>query len=101
LTVREEAEEVSITKTVCHDILTENLGTHRIAAKFVPRLLTDDQKKNRGGGKSFWTELFEKKTLLQEMRHGCTGTTSNRKFNNHSGCQKRPREEKSTSAFTH
>ena len=47
LTVREVAEEVSISKTVCHEILTENLGMHRIAAKFVPRLLTDDQKRNR------------------------------------------------------
>jgi len=47
LTVREVAEEVSISKTVCHEILTENLGMHCIAAKFVPRLLTDDQKQNR------------------------------------------------------
>ena len=38
---------MSISKTVCHGILTENLGMHRIAAKFVPRLLTDDQKQNR------------------------------------------------------
>jgi len=47
LSVREVAEEVSISKTVCHEILTENLGMHRIAAKFVPHLLTDDQKQNR------------------------------------------------------
>ena len=47
LTVREVAEEVSISKTVCHEILTENLGMHRIAAKFVLRLLTDDQQQNR------------------------------------------------------
>jgi histone-lysine N-methyltransferase SETMAR len=38
---------VGISKTVCHGILTENLGTHRIAAKFVPHLLTDDQNQNR------------------------------------------------------
>jgi hypothetical protein len=48
LTVREVAEDVSISKTVCHEILTENLGMHRIATKFVPRLLTDDRKQNRG-----------------------------------------------------
>ena len=47
LTVREVAEEVGISKTVCREILTENLGMHRIAAKFVPHLLTDDQKQNR------------------------------------------------------
>ena len=38
---------MSISKTMCHDILTENLGMHRIAAKFVPRLLMNDQKQNR------------------------------------------------------
>jgi len=43
-TVREVAEEVSFSKTVCHEILIENLGMHCIAAKFVPRLLMDDQK---------------------------------------------------------
>ena len=38
---------MSISKTVCYEILTENLGMHRIAAKFVPRLFTDDQKQNQ------------------------------------------------------
>jgi predicted DNA-binding protein YlxM (UPF0122 family) len=47
IVVREVAEEVSISKTVCHDILTEKFGMHRIATKFVPRLLTHDQKQNR------------------------------------------------------
>jgi len=47
LTVREVAEEASISKTVCRETLTENLGLHRISAKFVPRLLTDEQKQNR------------------------------------------------------
>ena len=31
----------------CHQILTEKLQRHRVSAKFVPRLLTDDQKENR------------------------------------------------------
>jgi hypothetical protein len=47
LTVQEAAEEVGISKTVCHEIFTENLDMNRIAAKFVPRLLTEDQKQNR------------------------------------------------------
>ena len=34
------------------------------------------------------------KTLLQEMRFGCTGTMSKRKSNHHSGCQKRRRDPK-------
>jgi histone-lysine N-methyltransferase SETMAR len=44
LTVREVAEECDISLGSCHNILTEKLGMHRVAAKFVPRLLTDEQK---------------------------------------------------------
>jgi AraC-like DNA-binding protein len=47
LTVREVAEEVSISETVCHEILTQNLGMNRIAAKSVPLFLTDEQKQIR------------------------------------------------------
>jgi predicted transcriptional regulator len=44
LTVREVSEEVGITKRSCHTILTETQEMHRVAAKSVPRLLTDEQK---------------------------------------------------------
>jgi len=44
LTVREVFEEVVICKSSCHTILTEKLKMHRVAAKFVPRLLTEEQK---------------------------------------------------------
>lgn len=47
LTVRELAEECGISIGSCHNILTEKLKMHRVAAKFVPRLLTDDQKAHR------------------------------------------------------
>jgi len=47
LTVREVAEEVGICKSSCHQILTDKLKMRRVAAKFVPRLLTDAQKENR------------------------------------------------------
>ena len=40
LTVREVAEEVGICKSSCHLILTEKRKMRRVAAKFVPRLLT-------------------------------------------------------------
>ena len=43
LTIHKVAEEAGISKTICDEILTENLGTHRVAAKFVPRLLSEDQ----------------------------------------------------------
>ena len=41
LIVREVAEEVGICKCPCHLILTDKLKMHRVAAKFVPHLLTD------------------------------------------------------------
>jgi histone-lysine N-methyltransferase SETMAR len=47
--VREVAEESDISLVSCHNILTEKLGMHRVAAKFVPRLLTDEQREQRVG----------------------------------------------------
>jgi len=41
LTVRDVAEEVGICKSSCHLIFTEKLKMRRVAAKFVPCLLTD------------------------------------------------------------
>lgn len=47
LTVREVADEVCISVGSCHAILTEKLEMRRVCAKFVPRLLTNEQKENR------------------------------------------------------
>jgi len=47
LTVQEVADEVGISIGSCHQIFTEKLKMCRVSAKFVPRLLTDDQKENR------------------------------------------------------
>jgi hypothetical protein len=44
LMVWEIAEECNISVGSCHAILTEKLEMHRVAAKFVPRLLTEDQR---------------------------------------------------------
>jgi hypothetical protein len=45
--MHELAESVGIGYGVCQEILTENLNMRTIAAKFVPRLLTSDQKQLR------------------------------------------------------
>jgi hypothetical protein len=45
--VREVSEKVGITRNSCHTILTEKLELHSVALKFVPRLLTDEQKAYR------------------------------------------------------
>jgi hypothetical protein len=47
LTVREVADECEISVGSCHTMLTEKLNMHRVAAKFVPRLLNDEQKEKR------------------------------------------------------
>jgi histone-lysine N-methyltransferase SETMAR len=47
LTVREVAEECDISLGSCNSILTEKLGMHRVATKFVPHLLTDEQIQQR------------------------------------------------------
>ena len=46
-TVREVADEVGISIGPCHQILTEKIQMRSVSAKFVPRLLTEDQKDNR------------------------------------------------------
>jgi len=46
-TVQEGADEVGISIGSCQQIFTEKLQMRRVSAKFVPRLLTDDQKENR------------------------------------------------------
>ena len=46
-TVPNIAEEVGIGYGTCQRVLTEELGMHHVAAKFVPRILGADQKQQR------------------------------------------------------
>jgi len=46
-TIRDIAEEVEFGYGTCQRVLMEELGMHRVAAKFVPRILTADQKQQR------------------------------------------------------
>ena len=46
-TIHDIAEEVGIGYGTCQRVVTEELGMHRMAAKFVPRILTADQKQQR------------------------------------------------------
>ena len=46
-TIQDIAEEVEIHYGTCQRVLTEQLGMHCAAAKFLPRILTDDQKQQR------------------------------------------------------
>jgi len=57
LIIREVAEDVGIAFGTCQKILTEELQMRRVSAKFVPRLLTADQKDDRV---SICTDLRER-----------------------------------------
>jgi histone-lysine N-methyltransferase SETMAR len=46
-TIHDIAEEAGIGYGTCQWVLTEELGMHRVTAKFVPRILTADQKQQR------------------------------------------------------
>ena len=47
LKVRELADMVGISKRAVHRILTENLDMRKLCARWVPRLLTMEQKQRR------------------------------------------------------
>ena len=46
LTLREVADEVGISIGSCHQIFTEKFQMRYVSTKFVPRLLTDNQKES-------------------------------------------------------
>ncbi len=46
-TVRTLAEDVSMSKTTVHKVLKKDLKLSKIMPKFIPRILTDEQKKFR------------------------------------------------------
>jgi hypothetical protein len=43
-TIQDLADEMGISYGTCQRILTAELGVHHVAAKFVPKILTADQK---------------------------------------------------------
>jgi len=69
LSVQEVAAELGICIGSCHQFFTEKLQMRRVSAKFVPRLLTDDQKEthveisqellaNENGNESFLKNII-------------------------------------------
>lgn len=47
LTIREVADDTDLAFATVQSILTEDLGMRRVSAKFIPKLLTDEQKEAR------------------------------------------------------
>jgi hypothetical protein len=56
-TIHELTDTAGISYGVCQEMLTENFNMHRTTTKFVPQLLTNDQKQRRV---NVYLELWEK-----------------------------------------
>ncbi|KAJ4445764.1 hypothetical protein ANN_12449 [Periplaneta americana] len=79
LTVLEIAEEVGVSKDSAHAILREDLNMNRVAAKFVPKLLSPEQKDLRRDVAQDLLDTANTDPGFLEMSHGCTGTTQKQK----------------------
>ena len=74
LTVREIADDCGISVGSCDASLTDNLYMKRVCAKFVPRLLTDDQREQR---QTIARDLFERsREDMQFLKNNVTGDES-------------------------
>lgn len=62
LTIRELCEFIpEVSKTLIHEIVTKKLGYKKLCARWVPKMLTDDHKKNRmGSALTFLTRYADK-----------------------------------------
>jgi hypothetical protein len=72
VTIREIAEEVGISTFSAHSIMTEDLAMKRVPAKFVPKLLTAEQKQLRVAVSQDIAQFlakFDAVALLQSFRH--------------------------------
>ena len=95
-TIRDIAGKVEVGYGTCQWVLTEELGMHRVAAKFVPRILTADQKQQRVKSVLNFVSspLTMKRSCLGSslaMRAGFTVTTLRQSDNPSSG--KAPRHQ--------
>jgi hypothetical protein len=86
LTVHEVTEETGISKTTCHEILNENLGMHCVATKFVPCLLSQDQKQNIVDVSNKLVDRLNADENVTGV--GFTAVMSKQKPNVHNGSQK-------------
>jgi hypothetical protein len=66
-TIDELTDTVGISYGVCQEILTEYLNMRRIAMKFVPRLLRNDQKQWFLGDALFETYFLLKSTGISSI----------------------------------
>ena len=90
LIMREIEEEVGISYGSVQAILTEDLGMWRVAAKFVPKLLSPDQRSVPSWSCTGHAAVCQWRSSLSEdwslvMRVGCMGTTQKPRFSHRNG----------------
>jgi len=86
LTVGEFADEVGISIGFCHQIFTEKHPMSPVSAKFVPRLLTDDQKDNRAeNSHELLANANGKENFLKNMKRGFIGVMLKHRRNRRCG----------------
>jgi len=88
--VREISDMTGICVNVVYRTLTENLNMNKVCARWVPRLLQQDQKAARGSPDLFSTATTAKETsfcieLLRWTKRGCTYTSLNQSSSPWSG----------------
>ena len=99
LTLGEIEDDCGISVGSCDASLTDDLHMKRVCEKFVPLLLTDDQ---RGARQKIGGDLFEHssadvqilKNIVQVTNPGSTGTTLRQYSNRHSGRVHRLHDQK-------
>ena len=90
-TVREISIICDIGKTTVHKIITEQLNMERVCARWVPRILTDENRMNRVvASQAFlrkWRSEGERflDRIIIPTRHGCTIMTRKRNSSPASG----------------
>jgi AraC-like DNA-binding protein len=90
LTIREIADEVGISTDSAHSILTEDLHMCIVVARFVPKLLLQEQQQLRLEVARDMLECANGhpeflKIVIMVMRCGCTNMTRKRRCSCHSG----------------
>jgi hypothetical protein len=87
LTIREIADELSLSFGTCQAILMQDLGMRRVLAKLVPRLLTQDQTEHRAANCCNVPKLTPPscQALSQGMNHGFMATTLSQNKCRHNG----------------
>ena len=57
-TVRSIAEKLSVSCSTVHEILTKELGMSKVSARWVPRLLTEEEKEHRVQCSSLFLQCY-------------------------------------------